>query len=33
MFEPSPARHGAYQDRMGRFKVLYPMLKDYLHAM
>ena len=31
LFEPAPARHAVYCERVERFKQLYPLLKDYLH--
>lgn len=33
MFEPRPAVHAAYQQRLAHYKQLYPLIKDYLHAM
>ncbi len=33
LFEPQPAVHAAYQERLARYKQLYPLIKDYLHAM
>jgi xylulokinase len=32
-FEPDPGRHKQYLERMAKFKALYPLLKDYLHAL
>jgi xylulokinase len=32
-FEPDPARHAAYLERMEKYKQLYPLLKDYLHRL
>jgi xylulokinase len=32
-FEPDPAHHAAYAERVAHFKQVYPLLKDYLHAL
>ncbi|PWH18220.1 MAG: hypothetical protein DDG58_06645 [Ardenticatenia bacterium] len=32
-FEPRPATHAIYQERVARYKQLYPLIKDYLHQM
>jgi xylulokinase len=32
-FEPSPALHAHYQERMVIYKDLYPLIKDYLHRL
>ncbi len=32
-FEPRPAMFAAYQERLARYKQLYPLIKDYLHQM
>ena len=31
MFEPRPARRAAYQERLARYKQLYPILRGFLH--
>ncbi len=33
VFEPDPARHAQYQERLARYRALYPLLKDYLHGL
>ncbi|MDW8070475.1 MAG: FGGY-family carbohydrate kinase, partial [Anaerolineae bacterium] len=32
-FEPRPEVHAVYQERVARYKQLYPLIKDYLHQM
>jgi xylulokinase len=32
-FEPAPARHAIYTERLARYKQLYPLIKGYLHRM
>jgi xylulokinase len=32
-FEPSAQQHARYQERMGYYKALYPMVKEYLHGL
>jgi xylulokinase len=32
-FEPRPQQHARYQERMGFYKELYPLTKDYLHRL
>jgi xylulokinase len=32
-FEPDPARHAQYAGRMPKYKLLYPLLRDYLHQL
>jgi sugar (pentulose or hexulose) kinase len=32
-FEPDAQQHSRYQERMGFYKELYPLIKDYLHRL